>query len=86
MSRRHSPPLRNPLNQPALDQLIHAYDEARRLGNDRHRHAFSNAINALRATAEHVNTIDVARNIRSVGGGAMGYFIVDANNGREASL
>jgi len=37
------------MNQPAIDAQLEAYDICKAIGDDEHRHAYNNAINALRS-------------------------------------
>jgi hypothetical protein len=84
--RQLTPALTNPRNQPALEQLVKGYEDAKAAGNDARKFAFSNAINALRSTTEHVTDLHIARGIKYIGDGPMGQFVIDANCGCPASL
>ena len=80
MYRRQTPELRNPLNAPAVAQLIIGYDNANSTGDDGRRFAFGNALTAIRATLLFVNTLEIATTIKFIGAGSMGQYVVDANN------
>jgi len=84
--KRQTPSLTNTLNQSALTQLLIGYDEAKAYNNDGRRHGFNNAINLLRVSQQFVSTISIASTIPFLGGGRMGQFVVDANNGLIGDL
>ena len=71
----------NPANQPAIDYLVIGYDICRDPGDTERRHAFNNAINAMRACCDHITTLEQARRVPSVGSGTMGGVVVEAAQG-----
>jgi hypothetical protein len=53
-----------------------------RIHDNEHKHAYNNAINALRLQVEFINTIEQTRSIKYLTGGAMGKFVVEVANGK----
>jgi hypothetical protein len=96
MSSKHSWKKRAPqptvvsANQVAIDFLLEAYDICNRLndsdfGDREHRHAYNNAIEALRPCSVFIDTLDKAELVKYIADRVIGTFVVEAATGSVPS-